>query len=158
MQRSPFRAVAALILVVVIGLVVFGAYQAGLAVGAGAPAVAGGASAASGAAPYGMHFWGYGWGWGFPFFFHPFGFFFGLFFLFLVLWLVRALFWGGRGHRADWHGSWEDRRREAFEAWHRDAHARGESHGQDAHGHDAQGHDAPPPTDRTDRPGSGPTA
>jgi hypothetical protein len=140
MQRSPFRVIAALILIVVVGLVVFGAYQAGLAVGAGA-----GPGTAAAAAPYGMRFWGWGWGWGFPLFFHPLGFLFGLFFLFLIFWIVRALFWGGRGHRGDWHGSWEDRRRDAFEAWHREAHTRGEPHG----------HDDPPPAAR---PGDGPTS
>lgn len=139
MQRSAFRAVAALILIVVVGLVVFGAYQAGVAVGAGGPGTAGTV------APYAMRYWGFGWG--FPFFFHPLGLLFGLFFLFLFFWVLRALFWGGRGHRGDWYGSWEDRRRDAFEAWHREAHAHGEPHG----------HDAPPTSGSSgDRPTSGP--
>ncbi len=145
MQRSALRVLGALVLIVIVGLVVLGAYQAGLAVGAG-----GGPGTAAAAAPYAMRYWAFGWGG--PFFFHPFGLLFGLFFLFLLFWLVRALVWGGpggRGHHGDRYGSWEDRRREAFEAWHRDAHARGEPHG---------AHDAGAPEPPSSAPGSGPTA
>lgn len=73
--------------------------------------------------------WGGGWGFGFPFFW-LFG---GLFFLFIMFGLIRAAFGGSRGgwDRSHGHGwypggwrddqgrTWEDRAREAHDAWHR---------------------------------------
>ena len=95
---------------------------------------------------------GGGWGWGFPGF-GIFGFFATLFFIFLVFGLMRAILWGGRGHRHGWgpggpgwgpgrgwdqEGSpWRDRAQGTFETWHNEAHASGE------------GHDTPPATPPT---------
>jgi hypothetical protein len=82
--------------------------------------------------------YGYGWGWhgGFGIF----GFLGFLLFLFLLFSLFRAMAWGGRGWRGPggyrpggpWNGPgagadadaarWGGARREAFEAWHRQAH------------------------------------
>ena len=90
----------------------------------------------------------HGYGWGFPGF-GIFGFFATLFFIFLVFGLLRAIFWGGRGHRNGWGGPgwgpggpggpgrgwdqdgspWRDRAHGTFETWHREAHASGEGHG-----------------------------
>lgn len=75
---------------------------------------------------YGMRHTGYGWGW------HPFGGFgflsclIPLLFVFLVFALVRGMF-GWR--RWGWHGGpghWEQRGREKFEEWHKQAHGGGE--------------------------------
>ena len=115
------------------------AYQAGLTT-AVAQVPADGATVV---APVVVH--GYGWGWGFPGF-GIFGFFATLFFIFLVFGLLRAIFWGGRGHRNGWGGPagvpadpaagwdqdgspWRDRAHGTFETWHREAHASGEGHG-----------------------------
>src|SRR4051812_735553 len=78
-------------------------------------------------APYAGYGWGFGHGFGF------FGFLGGLLFLFLLFGLIRAAFGGSRrgwgsGHGHGWSAggwrdeggrSWEDRAREAHDAWHR---------------------------------------
>ena len=76
-----------------------------------------------------------GWGWGVGHGFGFFGFLGGLLFLFLLIGLIRAAFGGGRGwgprHGHGWSNGWrdergrtfEDRAREAHDAWHRDASA-----------------------------------
>ena len=101
-----------------------GAYNAGVTAGlaqTGQVVVASGGYLAPGGA-----YIGYGWGWGHGFGF--FGFLGGLLFLFLLIGLLRVAFggprsgWGpGAGSRHGWgHGGWEDRAREAHDAWHRE--------------------------------------
>jgi hypothetical protein len=101
-----------------------GAYNAGVTAGlaqTGQVVVANGPYLAPGGA-----YVGYGWGWGHGFGF--FGFLGGLLFLFLLIGLIRAAFagprrgWGpGNGPRHGWgYGGWEDRAREAHDAWHRE--------------------------------------
>jgi hypothetical protein len=124
-----------LVVVLVLGAVGLGAaaYNAGVAQGAAAQAVSGGANVvvAPGAyavAPYA----GWGWGWGFGHVF--FGFFGFLIFLFILFGLLRLAFGGGRGGWGPRHGyygrgpngwtdgegrSWEDRARQAHDEWHR---------------------------------------
>lgn len=119
--RWLLRAALVVVLLAGVGFLAAGAYQAGLAAGL----------AADGAAPAP----GYGYGW------YPGGFGFGFFgflglilFLFLLFGLLRAAFWGGPG-RGGWAGPgrWRDgdqghrhpfesRARDAFDAWHREAH------------------------------------
>ena len=115
------------------------AYQAGLTT-AVAQVPADGATVVT---PVVVH----GYGWGFPGF-GIFGFFATLFFIFLVFGLLRAIFWGGRGHRHGWGGPgwgpggpgssgrgwdqdgspWRDRAHSTFETWHSEAHASGAGH------------------------------
>ncbi|MFL5777486.1 MAG: hypothetical protein ACJ761_00955 [Chloroflexota bacterium] len=125
----------AIVLVGGFGLVASFAYQAG----ASTAVVATGSAATPVVIP------AYGWG-----FFHPWGFglfgFFGLLlFLFIVFALIRAIAWGGRGYgRGGWGrgygrgwggpghwddpehrgriGDFEERARDTFEDWHRQAH------------------------------------
>ncbi|HET7473204.1 MAG TPA: hypothetical protein VFJ71_08780 [Candidatus Limnocylindrales bacterium] len=124
------RTIAAILLtfVVIVGAIGLGvtAYNAGVTAGlaqTGQVVVTNGGYVAPGAAYVGYG-WGFGWGHGFGFF----GFLGGLLFLFLIIGLVRAAFggprrgWGpGYGHRHGWGpGGWEDRAREAHDAWHRE--------------------------------------
>jgi hypothetical protein len=124
------RSIARILLVILLigGAVTLGvsAYNAGVTAGlaqTGQVVVTNGGYVAPGAAYVGYG-WGFGWGHGFGFF----GFLGGLLFLFLVIGLIRAAFggarhgWGpGYGHRRGWgYGGWEDRAREAHDAWHRE--------------------------------------
>jgi hypothetical protein len=104
-----------------------GAYNAGVTAGlaqTGQVVVANGGYLAPGGAYIGYG-WGFGWGHGFGFF----GFLGGLLFLFLLVGLFRAAFGGprrgwdpgyGPGRRHGWGSGWEDRAREAHDAWHRE--------------------------------------
>ena len=126
-----------LVVIVVFGAIGLGvaAYNAGVTQGVAQTAAQAGnvvvAPAAYPVAPY----VGWGWGWGFGHLF--FGFFGFLIFLFLFFGLLRLAFggrWGrGYGHGSGWYGrggpggwtdsqgrSWEDRAREAHDAWHRE--------------------------------------
>jgi hypothetical protein len=124
------RTIARILLAIVLigGAVTLGvsAYNAGVTAGlaqTGQVVVTNGGYLAPGA-PYVGYGWGFGWGHGFGFF----GFLGGLLFLFLLIGLIRAAFggprrgWGpGYGHRHGWGpGGWEDRAREAHDAWHRE--------------------------------------
>jgi hypothetical protein len=124
------RTIARILLAIVLigGAVTLGvsAYNAGVTAGlaqTGQVVVTNGGYLAPGAAYVGYG-WGFGWGHGFGFF----GFLGGLLFLFLLIGLIRAAFggprrgWGpGYGHRHGWGpGGWEDRAREAHDAWHRE--------------------------------------
>jgi hypothetical protein len=124
------RTIARILLAIVLigGAVTLGvsAYNAGVTAGlaqTGQVVVTNGGYLAPGAAYVGYG-WGFGWGHGFGFF----GFLGGLLFLFLLIGLIRAAFggprrgWGpGYGHRHGWGpGGWEDRAREAHNAWHRE--------------------------------------
>jgi hypothetical protein len=107
------RALFAAILVLVLGgLVAAGAYEAGLAQGAAQIVVP-----AAGAAPV-VAYYGYPHGWGFGFF--PFGFLFPILGLFLFFALMRALV--GGGHRRGWYGYGEHGVPGRFEEWHKRAH------------------------------------
>jgi hypothetical protein len=128
------RTLARVLLVV---LLVFGAiglgvtaYNAGVTQGVAQTATqAGNVVVAPGA--YAVPYAGWGWGWGFGHLF--FGFFGFLIFLFILFGLLRLAFGGGRGwgrgHGHGWGGpggwtdsqgrTWEDRAREAHDAWHR---------------------------------------
>lgn len=131
MGSFVIRFALAIVAVLGIGLLGTAVYQAGVAAGIAADA----AGAAPAVVPYGW----YGPGFGFGFF----GFFGFLLVLFLVFGLLRAAFggprrgWGGPGR---WEGvgpdgrphRWDERRHEAFEAWHRRAH--GEAPNPDAAG------------------------
>jgi hypothetical protein len=130
------RIIAAIVLVAVLavggGIVATTAYQAGVNT-AVTQAAADGATVVN---PVVVPAYGYGWhpfGFGFGFF----GFLFTLFFLFIVFGLIRAIIWGGRGHRHGWGGpgwggsGWDpDARRDhdaskfhgRFDDWHRQAH------------------------------------
>ena len=108
---------AAILVLVLGGLVAAGAYEAGLqsAVQVVVPA----AGAAPAVAPA-VAYYGHPYGWGFGFF--PFGFLFPILGIFLFFALMRALVGGGRGygHRgwyADDHGV-----PGRFEDWHTRAH------------------------------------
>ena len=86
--------IAALIGVVLIGLI-----AGGIGFGLGAAQVAPAAVAAGGSVVYpavGWHWFGFG----FPFF----GLIFGLLFLFLIFGLIRRAIWGGRGWQHYGHG------------------------------------------------------
>jgi hypothetical protein len=109
---------AAILVLVLGGLVAAGAYEAGLqgAVQVVAPA-AGAVPAVAPAVAYYGHPYGYGFG------FFPFGFLFPIFGLFLFFALMRALVGGGRGygHRG-WYGDSEHGVPGRFEEWHKRAH------------------------------------
>jgi len=127
------RTIARVLLLVVLiaGAIGLGvtAYDAGLSAGV---AQNGNVVVAPGYPVAGYYGWGFGHGFGF------FGFLGGLLFLFLLIALIRAAFggprrgwgggWGG-GHGHGWYPggwrdeqgrTWEDRAREAHDAWHRD--------------------------------------
>ncbi len=128
------RTFAAIALIVVIliggGIVATTAYQAGLST-AVTQAAADGATVVN---PVVVPAYGYGWGWGPGFGGGFFAFIGTLIILFIVFGLIRALIWGGRGHRGGGHWGgpgWDpDARRAHFESrfhgtfddWHRQAH------------------------------------
>jgi hypothetical protein len=107
--------VAAILVLVLGGLIAVGAYDAGLAQSAAQVVVP-----AAGAAPA-VAYYGHPYGWGFGFF--PFGFLFPIFGLFLFFALMRALVGGGRGygHRG-WYADAEHGVPGRFEDWHKRAH------------------------------------
>ncbi len=109
---------AAILVLVLGGLVAAGAYEAGLqsAVQVVAPA-AGAVPAVAPAVAYYGHPYGYGFG------FFPFGFLFPILGIFLFFALMRALVGGGRGygHRG-WYGDSERGVPGRFEEWHKRAH------------------------------------
>jgi hypothetical protein len=109
---------AAILVLVLGGLVAAGAYEAGLqsAVQVVVPA----AGAAPAVAPA-VAYYGHPYGWGFGFF--PFGFLFPIFGLFLFFALMRALVGGGRGygHYRGWYGD-DHGVPGRFEEWHKRAH------------------------------------
>jgi hypothetical protein len=127
------RTIARILLAVVLigGAISLGvtAYNAGVTAGlaqTGQVVVANGPYLAPGGA-----YVGYGWGFGHGFGF--FGFLGGFLFLIFLFALLRAAFggshrgWGGRGHgwgpggwRDDQGRGWEERARDAHDAWHRD--------------------------------------
>ena len=106
---------AAILVLVLGGVIGAGAYEAGLqnAVQVVVPA-AGAAPAVAPAVAYYGH--PYGWGYGFS----PFGFLFPLFGLFLFFALMRVLV--GGGHHRGWYGSGEHGVPSRFEEWHKRAH------------------------------------
>jgi hypothetical protein len=120
MGSFVIRFVLAVVAILGIGLLGTAVYQAGVAAGIAADA--------PGTAPAVLPYGWYGPGFGF------FGFLGFLLVLFLVFGLFRAAFgggrrgWGGGPGRWDAMGPdgrshrWDDRRHEAFEAWHRRAH------------------------------------
>lgn len=127
------RTIARVLLAIVVigGAVTLGvsAYNAGVTAGlaqTGQVVVTNGGTIVPGGAYIG---YGYGWGWGWGHGFGFFGFLGGLLFLFLLIGLIRAAFggprrgWGpgnGPGRHGGWGYGWEDRAREAHDAWHRD--------------------------------------
>jgi hypothetical protein len=131
--RTIARVLLAVVLVAGVVTLGVGAYNAGVTAGlaqTGQVVVTNGGYLAPGAAYVGYG-WGLGWGHGFGFF----GFLGGLLFLFLVIGLIRAAFggprrgWGsgyGPGPRHGWGSGWEERARDAHDAWHR-AHPDGTS-------------------------------
>ena len=130
-MRWGFLARVILGIALVVGVIALGAsvYQAGFTAGV---ATEGTGSAAP------VYGYGFGWHGGFGFF----GFFGFLLLLFLLFALFRAIAWGGPrrwgggwgpgrgpgygprgpGHEHGRFGPWEDRAREAFDDWHRQAH------------------------------------
>ena len=109
---------AAILVLVLGGVIAAGAYEAGLqnAMQVVAPAAGAAPAVAPGVAYYG-HPYGYGFG------FFPFGFLFPIFGLFLFFALMRALVGGGRGygHRG-WYGDNKHGVPGRFEEWHKRAH------------------------------------
>ena len=106
---------AAILVLVLGGLVAAGAYEAGLqsAVQVVAPA-AGAVPAVAPAVAYYGHPYGYGFG------FFPFGFLFPILGIFLFFALMRALV--GGGHHRGWYGTGEHGGPSRFEEWHTRAH------------------------------------
>jgi hypothetical protein len=120
-KESAMRFFAAAILVLVLGgLVAAGAYEAGLqsAVQVVVPA-AGSAPAVAPVAYYGHP---YGWGYGF----NPFGFLFPILGIFLFFALMRAVIGGGRGwgHYRGWYSD-DHGVPGRFDEWHKRAHEGG---------------------------------
>jgi hypothetical protein len=115
-----------LAIVVIVGAISIGvtAYNAGVTTGL---AESGRVVVGSGGAVLAPGYIGYGFGWGHGFGF--FGFFGGLLFLFLLFALIRAAVGPRRGfrHGGGWYPggwrdggqTWEERAREAHDAWHR---------------------------------------
>ena len=108
---------AAILVLVLGGLVAAGAYEAGLQSAVQVVAPAGAVPAVAPAVAYYGHPYGYGFG------FFPFGFLFPIFGLFLFFALMRALVGGGRGHgHRGWYGDSEHGVPGRFEEWHKRAH------------------------------------
>jgi len=110
---------AAILVLLLGGVIAAGAYEAGLqnAMQVVAPAAVAAPAAAAPAVAYYGH--PYGWGYGF----NPFGWLFPLFGLFLFFALMRALMSiGGGGHHRGWSGSGEHGVSRRFEEWHTRAH------------------------------------
>ncbi len=104
---------AAILVLLLGGVIAAGAYEAGLGQGA-AQIIVPAAGAAPAVAYYGHP---YGWGWGF----NPFGFLFPILGLFLFFALMRALV--GGGHHRGWYGNGELHPVPSrFEEWHKRAH------------------------------------
>ena len=101
-MRGTIAIIVTLLIAAIVGV---GAYQLGLAQGAGVPAVGTVAPVV-----YYHPFFGFGF----------FGLLFPLLFLFLIFGLVRAAAGAGRGRYGTW-GSWSDREAR-FEEWHRRMH------------------------------------
>lgn len=114
---------AAILVVILGGLVAAGAYEAGLqsTVQVAAPA-AGAVPAVAPAVAYYGHPYGYGFG------FFPFGFLFPIFGIFLFFALMRALVGGGRGygHHRGWYSD-DHGVPGRFEEWHKRAHGESSS-------------------------------
>ena len=110
---------AAILVLVLGGLVAAGAYEAGVAQGS-AQIVAVAPGVAPAVAPA-VAYYGHPYGWGFGFF--PFGFLFPILGLFLFFALMRALVGGrhGYGHHG-WHAESQSGVPGRFEDWHRRAH------------------------------------
>ena len=109
---------AAILVLVLGGLIAAGAYDAGLAQGA-AQVVVPAAGAAPAAVPA-VAYYGRPYGWGFGFF--PFGFLFPILGLFLFFALMRALVGGrGYGHRG-WYADNQSGVPGRFDQWHKQAH------------------------------------
>ena len=109
---------AAILVLVLGGLVAAGAYEAGLAQSA-VQVVVPAAGAAPAVAPA-VAYYGHPYGWGFGYF--PFGFLFPIFGLFLFFALMRALVGGGHGYG---HRGWYTADHGVpgrFEEWHKQAH------------------------------------